>query len=629
MTAPGQSTAKHSKEALAAQLKAGVEAWNKWRSTPAAGATLDLSDTSLNQSDLTGANLAAVNLSSADLSYAKLARGTNLWKANLSNAFLDHANLRGANLSQVNFTGATLDEADLRDSNLGGADLSNVKGGLLPRQLAGADLTGTKLPEPLANLYDKLGSVSDISDSAKKLFLALLAACLYSWLTIATTKDVDLITNRASSPLPVIQTAIPIVGFYVVAPLILLCIYFYFHFYLQKLWEELATLPAVFTDGRPLYARADPWLFNDLVRAHFPRLKEGRPFLSYFQQRISVLLAWWIVPVTLLLFWGRYLPRHDLFWTIVLAVIFSISVASAIQLYRLAKQTLGGHQRRPFDWKRLVRSSRTYRDVPVAVLLTIMLIWISTAVISDEPPLFLTRVMSVVGGNPNVNFENAEVSTKPANWTGKEEDLEGVKQAILGGRKLSYANASHAFLAKADLGSADLHGANLAYADLRQANLSNANLTNANLFFTDLRGANLAAADLTSASLQGALITYADLRYIRGVSPDNIKTCRDWELALFDFDMHKQLGLRDSRYAWVLDHQIQDRKGGQKLCRALLGKIKRDSIIAPENWTINLCSDFSKKLGGTGYQLGCLTGNGVTMGAEDGSTPPGNTCEWK
>jgi hypothetical protein len=38
----------------------------------------------------------------------------------------------------------------------------------------------------------------DISESARKLFITMLVGCLYSWLTIATTTDVNLITNRVS-----------------------------------------------------------------------------------------------------------------------------------------------------------------------------------------------------------------------------------------------------------------------------------------------------------------------------------------------------------------------------------------------------------------------------------------------
>ncbi len=219
-------------------LQQGVARWNDWRKDKD-GRSLDFSEADLTNRVLTGVDLRAANLSKAVLRGAKFGKGSLLWNANLSEADLYGANLRGADLQDVNFGGADLFQADLRESNLQGADLSTAKGGLLSRQLAGSDLTGAKLPEPLAKLYDSLSSVKEISGSAQKLFLALLAGCLYSWLTIAQTTDVELITNRATTPLPIIQAAIPIVGFYVVAPLILLCLYFYFHFYLQKLWEEL------------------------------------------------------------------------------------------------------------------------------------------------------------------------------------------------------------------------------------------------------------------------------------------------------------------------------------------------------------------------------------------------------
>jgi uncharacterized protein YjbI with pentapeptide repeats len=422
--------------------------------------------------------------------------------------------------------------------------LSGVKGGLLSGQLAGADLTGVKLPEPTANLYERLGSVSEISDSAKRLFLTLLAACLYSWLTIGTTKDVDLITNRASSPLPIIQTAIPIVGFYVVAPIILISVFFYFHFYLQKLWEELATLPAIFPDGKPLYQRADPWLFNDLVRAHFSILRENRPFLSYSQQFISIVLAWWLVPVTLLLFWGRYLRRHDMIWSPVLALIMTLSVVSAWRLYRMAKQTLRGEKKLALG-KNLKRP-RAYIIVGATIVLGASLTTLAGATIRGNPEGWIARAMRLVGYSAFLNLVDADVSTKPATWTGKrEEELDLVKGADLSDKDLAYANAARAFLAKAQLRKSHLQGIDFSGADLRQADFSSvanlgraerlagggltltmpkigpgadlagANLRGARLSHANLTGASLIRVDLTQADLSGAALAGSNLREAR------------------------------------------------------------------------------------------------------------------
>jgi hypothetical protein len=160
--------------------------------------------------------------------------------------------------------GANLCNAQLREAILRGCDLSSVKGNLQQHQLAGPDLTGATLPTPLMKLFDDLEAVEDISESARKLFFAMLVSCLYSWLAVATTTNVNLITNRASLPLPIIQTTIPIVGFYVVAPLLLLCVYFYFHFYFCS---GGASFPTTTFTGR--LCRWNCWHFQSPRRFFF------------------------------------------------------------------------------------------------------------------------------------------------------------------------------------------------------------------------------------------------------------------------------------------------------------------------------------------------------------------------
>ena len=183
---------------------------------------------------------------------------------------------------------------ELRGADLRGQDLTEMEG-LLPEHLAGADLTGAKLPEEIAK-FPALDQVAAISSEARKIFIGLLAACVYSWLVIGTTKDVALIVNTASSPLPIINTPIPIAGFYVVGATLLAAVYCYLHFYLQRLWRTLATLPAVFPDGTALDDRTDPWLLTNLVRAQFARLRANPPPLARLENLLSIILAWWLVP---------------------------------------------------------------------------------------------------------------------------------------------------------------------------------------------------------------------------------------------------------------------------------------------------------------------------------------------
>jgi len=570
-------------------LQQGARVWNEWKVERPIAA------------DLKGADLAGKDLSGADLRGADL-EGANLRGAKLAKADLHQADLSGADLQDVGFDGTDLFEAKLREANLQGADLSGAEGGLRTEQLAGANLTGTKLPEQLSKLYDGLENVKGISESARKLFLAVLGACLYSWLTIATTTDVNLITDRNSSPLPIIQTPIPIVGFYVVAPLLVLCVYSYFHFYLQKLWEELGCLPAVFPDGRPLHAKVDPWLLNDLVRSHLRKLNVNRPFLSYLQLWISVLLAWWVVPLTMLLFWGRCLMRHDWIVTTFHLISLVVSLVAAFCLYRLAVATLRGTERRPFAWKKALTGRRGYQTAVFAVATGVFFGLVSLGVLqgvrskkpilgfkrrseevfrcTEGPRTWVPRAMALIRlPRPFADLVRAEVSEKKSTWSGKKgKDSDSVIGAQLRTADLRYASADNAFLENADLSYADLSGADLSEADLSNAELGDSHLNRAELWKADLSGARLGGADLSDADLSNAELkdshlsrailckadlsgadlkgadlkgtdlrdsdlSYTDFRLAKNLDPVAVKRAYAWDNAFYDDEMLKALGL--------------------------------------------------------------------------------------
>jgi len=517
-------------------LKQGPCVWNPWREQNAHV-----------EPDLAGASLPDENLGGANLQLAKL---------------------RGADLRGANLTGCNLTAADLREANLKNADLTGARG-LERDRLAGADLTGCTLPTGSEANFEDAEAARRISDNAQKLFIAMLVACLYSWLTIATTTDASLITNHASTPLPIIQASIPIVGFYVVAPLLLLGVYFYCHFYLQKLWEELGSLPAIFPDGRPLQTKADPWLLSDLVRAHVQKLRAGRPFLSYLQQWVSELLAWWCVPMTLVLFWARYLPRHDLRWTMFHSVLVVVSIVSGVLFYQVARCTLRGADRPPFDWRSAIASPRTRIVAGFAAISTLAMVTVSLGAIMGVRPstsgshcgpslsglrTWVPRAMAWVGYLPFADVSAADLSVKPQNWTKKSDaDLESAKGLQLPGANLRYADLSFAFLPVTVLSDAKLQGADLLGADLRQTQLSGAHLEGADLAGADLTGADLAGAflndavlrnaDLTDADLTNADIRYADFQGTKGLTANHLSRTKNLGDAFFDDSVLADLNL--------------------------------------------------------------------------------------
>ncbi len=95
---------------------------------------------------------------------------------------------------------------------------------------------------------------------------------------------------------------------------------------------------------------------------------------------------------------------------------------------------------------------------------------------------------------------------------------------------------------------ADLFEANLQEADLFEANLQGAYLHRADLQGADLREANLQKARLSFAQLQGtdlqgADLRWADLRGSNGLTASQVKEAKNWELALYNYHLLKELGL--------------------------------------------------------------------------------------
>lgn len=523
----------------AEHLKGVLESHKKWISS----AKSEGEKANLEGADLRGAELEGVNLREANLA------GANLQDAKLDKANLQEASLERADLSGASLVGANLFKASFREALLDNADLTNA-GGLLAGQFAGARLANAKLPDHVSK-FEGLAVADETSKAAQNLFLTLLLVCVYSWLTISTTIDVKLVTNSVSSPLPIIGASIPIVTFYVVSPLILVVLYIHFNIYLQRLWEALAELPAVFPDGRLLDRRISPWLLTGLVRANLRLLGDSSLPLLGLQLLTSMLLAWWLVPLTLFLLWLRYLSAHDMSVTSLHVLLLSISVGAGITLHRLAVSTLRGETATSFRWWRFWENVRVqnYGGGLTIFLFFIFLSYgitwgvryshprhffdndlsnveIEEASSSEEQSTKLERwaplLLSFIGSDPFPDFRNEEVSTKPPSWSGlKEEELDYVKGPRLSKKYLRFLMADNAFLVKAvfdycnlqraEFEGTDLRKADLQYADLRWANFYKAKLGKANLKSADLRRALLWSADLSGATLEDTKLDGARL----------------------------------------------------------------------------------------------------------------------
>jgi uncharacterized protein YjbI with pentapeptide repeats len=484
--------------------------------------------------DFAKIKLADIDLSSADL------RGANFSEADLTDATLEHADL-----SNSNFQGATLLRTVLRGANLENVDFTKATG-LLPAQLAGTNLAGVRLPERFGD-FDALRVVEEESKNARTLFFGTLLACVYGWLTIASTTDVLLLTNSSSSPLPIIGASIPIVSFFVVGPLMLFLLYIYLHLHLQRLWERLADLPAVFPDGRSLGKRAYPWLLTGLVYSFNPYLKGRRPPLSRLQAGVSLLVAWWLMPLTITLFWGRYLRRHDWIGTSLHIVVLVGAIAAGILLYQLAATTLRGHRKNPASFIATLTTATMYKRLLWILALAVVVYVFSFGIIEGVPPDFESvdsdqslihanlsasdarkwapRLFQAIGYKPFADLREADVSTRLPNWKGQDEDeLNLVKRGRLRGSNIRFADATRAFLVGADLNRANLQGIYLYHANVRLADLAWADLKEAFAYEADFQGTILQNADLRAVDFSGSNLSGANLKGARldGANFENV-----------------------------------------------------------------------------------------------------------
>ena len=84
------------------------------------------------------------------------------------------------------------------------------------------------------------------------------------------------------------------------------------------------------------------------MSSHFVLLRERRPVLSGLQSLISIALVYWIVPLTLVFVWGRYLTRQEWAGTGVHIALLVMAVVNAVMFRRLAGETLRRQGKRTF-----------------------------------------------------------------------------------------------------------------------------------------------------------------------------------------------------------------------------------------------------------------------------------------
>src|SRR5271168_1593080 len=467
------------------------------------------------------ADLCSVNLANADLTGVNL-QGAFLHKANLSGADLSMANLRGASLVQADLRNTNLLGAELRGANLMGAMLYGAEG-LWVGRLGGTNLFDALLPESLA-AFDGSKAIDQATKIARWFYFSILAISLVCCVMIALTTDVRLVLDAPAIPISRFANVLPMTGFYLGGPILLFFLYLRFHFLLLRLWGSMAALPAVFTDGQTL-EKDGPWYLMGLVRRHFRWMRDTRSPMTVLETVLSTILAYWVVPATLFVFWLRYLVRQDFRGTLLHAFLLTLSVAAATCVPTIVARVLQPGDLLRQKSKNLLRLS--FVTARAALLTGLALLIFSLGVNRGLPSdsniatqhsqtsilRWAAEALQSIGYRPYAELTEAMLSGPPPHGNWSEEALAAVPGAKLNEMNLRFARGYKSYLVNAKLWRANLEGAYLSEADMRGANLREAVLHDAILDRVQASKTVMVSADASRANFTGADLRGSDMSF--------------------------------------------------------------------------------------------------------------------
>ncbi len=432
------------------------------------------------------------------------------------------------------------------------------------------DRTGEfTVPEPSADSSnasaEMLASVNEVARGFGNALLAFVSLTLYIGIIVASTTDEKLVREEIVT-LPLLNTPISIVGFYTLAPVILLAYHIYLVVFLNTLARRVRPLRRVL--GAAPVAH-DLSSFERLVTLPYVRLLAYPERIGWLE-RVSLYLPLAIVPMTTLLWLQyRFIAYRDS-WPTTWIQILTIAAESLLLLYWLPHRLLQRHFIRAMEAPDKVPRfqgsfaalgslcllaggfgafTRFYpytRPLPHSIQPK-ALEQVVTTVRHKIGSLHLSRIL--LARNALEARTVNELRGRSSPFIGSDNSaMNSILGAHMQGRDLRSADFYEAVLPRIDLRArsrdslADVYDAvcqpvptehppatpeasqrcrtrledvNLSWALLDEALLNEALLHRSDLSYAFLRGANLENADLTNANLQGAQLQDAKLRGTR------------------------------------------------------------------------------------------------------------------
>ncbi len=405
----------------------------------------------------------------------------------------------------------------------------------------------------IKNLEALLAAVNRSAERLQTLWFSFLALTLYFIITALTTTHRMLLLEEAQS-LPIINLKVPLLPFYVIAPMFYLVLHFYVLMMLVLLARSAAIFERALTLTFPLESERE--LFRMRVEnALFLQLLVGaREEREGFNGRLMALIALItlaVAPVaTLLVMQLQFLPYHHGVITWLHRALLSLDCLLVLLLWRGYRHRGGQALPEPplAVWR--ARGAGWPLRVAPAVIGLFAVIWISLwegrwagepwldpAVDTDGRLLIASGIFADRLSLPNETIVGDALLLERQREAEAGCDHRRVPTRDFRGRNFAYADFQQAdlrgvsfspdprpgqptILRQANLIGAQIQGANLDQADLQGASLMNAEIQGACLQETDMQGAWLDQAkmqgvNLTGAQMQGASLARAHMEGAR------------------------------------------------------------------------------------------------------------------
>jgi Pentapeptide repeats (8 copies) len=358
-----------------------------------------------------------------------------------------------------------------------------------------------------AELY---AQVKDSTERNRQFFFIWIAFALYVIVTTVATTDLQLLLPNSTVTLPALGIQLPLIGFFLITPWLVLILHFNLLQNLDSHSNKLMQWANTYPDQTPPRAALPAFLFD------FAMLEQGGVFAKLTQ--VAAQLVFYAAgPLTIGILLWRFSDYQSWQFTASQIIAFFSSI------YLVVKASLALNRKHRL---KVAFSEFNYWLVYVPIILVAVLqtYWVvALAFQTSKPWLFKETYPEIF--IPTISLPPSTfLATFPSDMQTRVV-LDGEKNldewwrkygvgAILAGRNLKFATLALVDLRNVDLSDAQLQDANLFGAKLQNAELSGAQLWNANLMEAQLQGANL-----TKAQLQGAKLAFTQMQ---GASLNNI-----------------------------------------------------------------------------------------------------------